>query len=165
MTYLTLSVPLYFVPKTTSKCQWFWYTHNVEIRLWKAAIEESLVWLGERCQCVDIKYPYPVSSTLRALLTIIEFHERRGIRTILKYLTTDAHEKAKKKKTLTEKMRTKWKQIFTGRGEDKDKIIHCWLNKFWSGGGFAILTASRPSSIEVSYDHGKKKVYYGAGRL
>ena len=46
---------------------------------------------------MDIKYPHPVSSMFRALLTDIEFHERRGIRTILKYLTTDAHEKAKKK--------------------------------------------------------------------
>ena len=40
----------------------------------------------------------------------------------------------------------------------KKKNTHCLLTKFWSGGGFVILTACRPSSIEVSYDHVKKKV-------
>ena len=121
-------------------------------------MDESCVWYGERwCQCVEFKYPYPVLSSypFRAWLTKTDSFPRRGTRMIVKYLITIVQQKTKKK-TFSEKMLRKEKKLSLAKVKTKVEFIHSWLIRFLLGVRFTDLTACRPSSIAVLYDHGNE---------
>ena len=61
-----------------------------------------------------------------------------------------------KKKTFSEKMLRKEKKLSLAKVKTKVEFIHSWLIRFLLGVRFTDLTACRPSSIAVLYDHGNE---------